>query len=114
MAGAGNLSRSPSGYAAVVSSLVLNFIDDVPAAVEEQAELASSAGVVAACVWDYAREMQFLRHFWDAAGGIDPRAEVLDEGTRFPICQPGLLADLFSDGTDLSEDHLTLGPHGFQ
>jgi trans-aconitate methyltransferase len=96
VAAAGSLPPSPSGYAAVVSSLVLNFIDDVPAALEEQAQLASSDGVVAACVWDYAGEMQFLRHFWDAARGIDQRAEELDEGIRFPICRREALASLFS------------------
>jgi hypothetical protein len=52
-------------------------------------------GVVAAYVWDYAGRMQLLRYFWDAAVALDPRAAALDEGTRFPLCNPELLRDLF-------------------
>jgi hypothetical protein len=51
--------------------------------------------VVAAYVWDYAGEMQFMRHFWSAAVDIDPAAYDLDEGRRFPLCQPDPLRELF-------------------
>ena len=53
-------------------------------------------GTVALYVWDYAGEMQLMRHFWDAAVGLDPSAEEKDEGVRFPICKPGPLARLFA------------------
>jgi hypothetical protein len=36
-----------------------------------------------------------MRHFWDAAGELDPSARELDEGRRFPLCKPEPLADLF-------------------
>jgi hypothetical protein len=36
-----------------------------------------------------------MRRFWDAAVALDPRAEALDEGQRFPICNEGRLIDLF-------------------
>ena len=36
-----------------------------------------------------------MRHFWDAAGALDPRAQELDEGQRFPLCRPEPLTDLF-------------------
>jgi hypothetical protein len=75
---------------------VLNFFDDIAAALAEQTRLTVADGAVAACVWDYAGEMQCLRYFWDAARGIDRRAEDLDEGTRVPICQPDRLVDLFT------------------
>jgi hypothetical protein len=39
--------------------------------------------------------MEFMRYFWDAAGTLDPAAKELDEGRRFPICQPQALANLF-------------------
>jgi hypothetical protein len=39
--------------------------------------------------------MQFMRYFWDAAAALDPAARDLDEGPRFPICNPEALRDLF-------------------
>jgi hypothetical protein len=41
--------------------------------------------------------MELMRHFWDAAGSLDPAALPLDEGRRFPICRPEPLAALFRD-----------------
>ena len=52
-------------------------------------------GVVAAYVWDYAGKMQLMRHFWNAAAALDPLAYDLDEGRRFPLCQPDPLRELF-------------------
>jgi hypothetical protein len=46
-------------------------------------------------VWDYAGQMQLMRYFWDAAVALDPAASTLDEGQRFPICQPEPLMQLF-------------------
>ena len=39
--------------------------------------------------------MQLIRHFWDAAVTLDPNASDLDEGRRFPICQPDPLKQIF-------------------
>src|SRR6185436_12586142 len=50
---------------------------------------------VAAYVWDYAGKMELLRYFWDAAVELDRGAVELDEGRRFPLCQPTALAELF-------------------
>src|SRR6266446_3454476 len=36
-----------------------------------------------------------MRYFWDAAVALDPAASKLDEGQRFPICQPEPLMQLF-------------------
>ena len=58
---------------------------------------AAEDGVVAACVWDYAGEMQFLRRFWDAAVELDPTARLYDEGQRFPICSPSALEAAFHE-----------------
>jgi len=41
-----------------------------------------------------------MRIFWDAAAALDPAANELDEGRRFPICRPEPLAALFR-GADL-------------
>ncbi len=82
-------------YDAVVSGLVLNFVSQPAQAVVEMARAARSGGIVAVYVWDYAGKMQFMRHFWNAAAALDPAAHPLDEGRRFPICQPEPLRELF-------------------
>jgi len=83
-------------YDAVVSGLVLNFIPRPRQAVAEMTRATKSEGVVAAYVWDYAGQMQLMRHFWDAATALDPASHDLDEGERFPICQPSPLKELFA------------------
>jgi SAM-dependent methyltransferase len=88
----------PSGdaaYDAVVSGLALNFFPDPARAVAEMARVARAGATVAAYVWDYAGRMELMRHFWDAAGALDPAARDLDEGRRFPLCRPEPLAALF-------------------
>jgi SAM-dependent methyltransferase len=82
-------------FDAVVSALALNFIPVPEAAVSEMARVARVGGVVAAYVWDYARGMQLMRCFWDAAVALDPLAAALDEGTRFSMCLPDRLEALF-------------------
>jgi SAM-dependent methyltransferase len=78
-----------------VSGLVLNFLPDPSAALQEMARVTIVGGKVAAYVWDYAGRMDLMRHFWDAATELDPRAAALDEGVRFPLCAPQPLASLF-------------------
>ncbi len=84
-------------FDAVVSGLVLNFVPEPQPAVAEMARVTRATGVVAGYVWDYAGEMQLMRHFWDAAVALDPGAMGLDEGSRFPICQPDALHRLLTD-----------------
>lgn len=85
---AAELPARAGGYDIVASSLVLNFLPDPAEALREMRSLAAKGGTVAACVWDYAGEMQFLRRFWDAAVELDSAAREWDEGERFPICSP--------------------------
>jgi SAM-dependent methyltransferase len=80
----------------VVSGLVLNFVPQPGPAVAEMTRAARPGGLVAAYVWDYADRMELMRYFWDAAIALDPAATALDEGRRFPICQPEPLAALFT------------------
>ena len=82
-------------YDAAVSGLVLNFLPQPEQAVREMARVVRSGGIVAAYVWDYAGKMQLMRHFWNAAVALDPQALDLDEGRRFPLCQPEPLRQLF-------------------
>jgi SAM-dependent methyltransferase len=89
------LQAASATFDAVVSGLVLNFVPEPDRAVSEMARVARLGGTVAAYVWDYAEGMQMMRHFWDAAVALDPRARELDEGRRFPLCEPVPLTDLF-------------------
>jgi SAM-dependent methyltransferase len=86
----------------VISGLVLNFVPEPSHAVAEMARVVRRGGTVGAYVWDYAGEMQLMRHFWDAAGELDPRARELDEGVRFPLCRPEPLAAMF-EAADLTD-----------
>ncbi|MDO8771175.1 MAG: class I SAM-dependent methyltransferase [Burkholderiaceae bacterium] len=95
---AGSASPIPLADASVdvvVSGLVLNFVPDVGAALAEMFRVAAANGTIAAYVWDYAGKMEFMRYFWDAAGELDPNAARLDEGLRFPLCNPDALAAAF-------------------
>jgi SAM-dependent methyltransferase len=83
-------------FGAAVSGLVLNFVPRPVVAVREMARVVRRSGLVAAYVWDYGGRMELMRYFWQAAVDLDPAARPLDEGRRFPLCQPGPLAELFA------------------
>lgn len=96
----GNAQALPvesGAYHVAVSGLVLNFVPQPEQMVAEMARVVCPGGVVALYVWDYAGKMQFMRHFWNAASALDPSARDLDEGKRFPICNPNSLTRLFQD-----------------
>lgn len=94
LAGTESLPRRDGGYDAIVSGLALNFFPDPGLAMEEQLAAVCPGGLVGAFVWDYAEGMEFLRHFWDAATAVEPKAAEVDEGPRFPICNPDSLESL--------------------
>lgn len=81
-----------------VSGLVLNFVPDGGVALSEMARVTVAGGTIAAYVWDYADKMELMRRFWDAAVDLDPAARNLDEGVRFPLCNPQALTELFRNG----------------
>jgi SAM-dependent methyltransferase len=97
VADARSLPFEDARFDAVVSGLVLNFIADPRRGLAEMVRVARTGGVVAAYVWDYAGEMQLMRHFWDAAAALDPAAVELDEGRRFPLCRPEALERVFHE-----------------
>ena len=91
------LPHVSNGFGAIISGLVLNFIPEPVDAVQSMMKRANSGGLVAAYVWDYAGRMDFLRVFWEAAVTLDPAAVALDEGKRFPLCQPEHLESTFRE-----------------
>jgi hypothetical protein len=82
-------------FDASVAGLVINFVPDQRRALAEMRRATKPGGTVAAYVWDYVGEMQMMRQFWDAAVALNPPAKDLDEGVRFPVCQPDALQNLF-------------------
>lgn len=97
VAGSGALPESPGGFHRIVSGLVLNFVDDPRQFVRDMRVRLAPGGTVAAYVWDYAGRMEYLRLFWDAVVAMDPKAEKLDEGVRFPMCRREALESIFRD-----------------
>jgi SAM-dependent methyltransferase len=81
----------------VVSGLLLNFLPVPAAGVLEMVRVARVGGTVAAYVWDYAGGMELLRFFWDTAVELDSTAASLDEGGRFPVCEPRELTRLWQE-----------------
>ena len=79
------------------SGLVLNFVPTPSLAAHEMMRAVRPGGIVATYVWDYAGKMELMRYFWDAAIKLDPAVSSLDEGVRFPLCQPPALVALFTD-----------------
>ncbi len=90
-----SLPVNDNEFDAAISGLVMNFIPQPEMMISEMRRAVVDGGVVALYVWDYADKMQFMRHFWDAVSAVDPEARDLDEGTRFPVCNPNALTELF-------------------
>lgn len=96
VADAQSLPSETTRFDAAVAGLVLNFVPKPSLAVGEMARTVRPRSVVAAYVWDYAGKMELMRYFWDAAVELDRAAFELDEGRRFPLCQPNPLTELFT------------------
>lgn len=90
-----DLPQIDHGFDAAVAGLVLNFLPDPLEGVRVMKTRVRSGGTVAAYVWDYAEGMELIRLFWNVAVTLDKAARALDEGTRFPLCRPEALAQLF-------------------
>jgi SAM-dependent methyltransferase len=103
------LPFSDDAFDRTLSMLVLNFVPDPAAAVQQMVRVTRPGGVVAAAVWDYGDGMQMLRTFWDAAVALDPDAARRDE-RHMPLCTRGALAELWhAHGLhDVDEQPLTI------
>lgn len=90
-----SLSLADQSCDVVISGLAINFVPDAERAAAEFRRITSPGGTVAAYVWDYAGGMAMMKHLWTAAADLDPGAADLDEGSRFPLCRPDPLRDLW-------------------
>ena len=100
--GAGSFDRT-------LSLLVLNFIPDRAAALDEMIRVTRPGRTVAAAVWDYGQGMEMLRVFWDEAISLNPGMDARDE-RHMPLCRKGELALLWREHglQDVSEETLTI------
>jgi SAM-dependent methyltransferase len=92
----GRAEQLPYGddeFDAALAQLVLHFVSDPPAAAAEMRRVVRPGGTVAACVWDFAGEMEMLRTFWDAAQALAPDAP--DEARVMRFGKPGEIVELF-------------------
>jgi SAM-dependent methyltransferase len=103
------LPFSDDAFDRTLSMLVLNFVPDPAAGLQQMIRVTHPGGVVAAAVWDYGDEMQMLRTFWDAAVAVDPDAAPRDE-RHMPLSTRGALADLWRTHglQDIHEQPLTI------
>ncbi|MFO1217304.1 MAG: methyltransferase domain-containing protein [Burkholderiaceae bacterium] len=90
------LPLSAAAVDVAAASLVLNFVPDAPAALREMVRVTAAGGCVAACVWDYARKMDLIRRYWDAAARLQLVAPGQHQGERFALCHPDALAAAFT------------------
>jgi SAM-dependent methyltransferase len=106
----------PDGvFDAVVSGLVLNFVQTPARMIFEMVRGGRAGCIVALYVWDYADGMDLTRKFWRAARALDPGAAPLDEAERFRICAPEPLAAAFSSaGLDAVATHAIEVPMHFR
>jgi SAM-dependent methyltransferase len=95
-------------FDAALSQLVVNFMRDADAGVSEMRRVVKPGGMVAACTWSYANDMQMLRGFWDAARKLDSGAP--DEGSTMPYRSVEELDELWRRVglSDVETDHLTV------
>jgi SAM-dependent methyltransferase len=94
-AAAESLPWADGTFDAVLSQLVVNFLDDPGQGVRELRRVAREGGTVAACTWDYRERMELLATFWDSALELDPAAPA--EGRRMRFATPGELHALWTE-----------------
>ncbi|MCK9908275.1 methyltransferase domain-containing protein [Microbacteriaceae bacterium K1510] len=95
-ADAARLPFADASCAGAVAQLVLNFVPDPLAALQEMQRFTKPGGVIAAAVWDFRGGLVYQRIFWDTAAGIDPQAAVArDRLFSGPLALPDGLTSLF-------------------
>lgn len=94
--GAESLPFADDSFHAALAQLVINFMVDAHAGVNEMARVTRPGGAVVAAVWDYAGAMTLLRVFWDAANELDPGSQARHENKmRYATAES--LSELWND-----------------
>ena len=83
-------------FDAVLAQLVVQALDDAPAAAREMLRMAVPGGVIAACVWDFRGGMPLLDAYWGAVRFLDPEgARAGGDDSADPWCTRDGLGDLW-------------------
>jgi SAM-dependent methyltransferase len=103
------LPFADNAFDRTLSMLVLNFVPDAAAALDQMIRVTRPGGVVAAAVWDYGDGMGMLRAFWDEAVALAQDAASRDE-RHMPLSTRGALAELWRAHKlhDVDEQPLTI------
>jgi ubiquinone/menaquinone biosynthesis C-methylase UbiE len=91
-ASAEDLPFPDRSFDAALAQLVVHFMSDPVAGLNEMARVTRKGGAVAACTWDFGGDQGPLGPFWAAARELDP--EVAGE-SQLPGTREGHLAELF-------------------
>jgi len=95
-ADAAKLPYADASFAGVTAQLVLNFVPDVAAALNEMKRVTMRGGRLVAAVWDFRGGLVYQRMFWDTAAGIDAGAAAArDRLFSGPLALPDGLVRLF-------------------
>jgi SAM-dependent methyltransferase len=103
-------------FDAVLSQLVVQALDDAPAAAREMHRVAARRGVVAAVVWDFGGGMPLVDAYWAAAAAVDPAgARAADGDSANPWCTRAGMERLWRDAglADVETAELSAGA-GYQ
>jgi SAM-dependent methyltransferase len=96
-ADAGKLPYADASFAGATAQLVLNFVPDPAAALNEMKRVTVRGGRLVAAVWDFRGGLVYQRIFWDTAAGIDPGAAAArDRLFSGPLALPDGLTALFT------------------
>ncbi len=109
-----HLPFEDGSFDASLAQLVVHFMSDPVAGLQEMARVTRKGGAVAASVWDHAGDMGPLSLFWDAVRQIDPSAH--DESDMAGV-REGQLAELFRAAglrdVESTVEHADLELHDF-
>ena len=94
---AAKLRYGDGSFAGVTAQLVLNFVPNAAAALNEMKRVTMPGGRLVAAVWDFRGGLVYQRIFWDTAAGIDPGAAAArDRLFSGALALPDGLTDLFT------------------
>jgi SAM-dependent methyltransferase len=108
---AAKLTYENASFAGVTAQLVLNFVPDVAAALNELKRVTMRGGRLVAAVWDFRGGLVYQRMFWDTAAGVDANAAaVRDKLFSGALALPDGLTALFASAglTNVERTSITI------
>src|SRR5262245_6772699 len=107
---ASSLQFENNTFSGTTAQLVLNFVPNPSAAINEMKRVTRPGGVVVAAVWDFRGGLVYQRLLWDTAAGIDPEAATArDRLFSGALALPDGLLQLFGEAglADVQRESIT-------